>query len=234
MGGDYGWSKSLFIGLKIFAIFAPAAENVGLNVKNIRIKFKIKKMKKSLQALFPVSIILLGMIVLFSTSAIAEDFRYTDSWGKHGFELTQQKSTGVQVNYSITGFSIEDFVLNGESMVNIELPGNLLFNDEGAPNLPGSGRYLAIPEGATAKVTITSSRTESLSNVYLAPAPRIPWETEDGPLDYNKDEAIYTRDAFYPEQPVQLGEVTEIRGVDAVMLGVTPFQYNPVTHELII
>ena len=28
--------------------------------------------------------------------------------------------------------------------------------------------------------------------------------------------------------------MSEIRGVDVLMLGITPFQYNPVTKELIV
>jgi hypothetical protein len=68
----------------------------------------------------------------------------------------------------------------------------------------------------------------------MAPAPRIPLETEDGPLDFNKNQDIYAVDAFYPANPIQISELTKIRGVDAVMLGITPFQYNPLTKELIV
>ncbi len=46
--------------------------------------------------------------------------------------------------------------------------------------------------------------------------------------------SIYNTDEFYPAKPVKLSEQTDIRGVDAVMLGITPFQYNPVSKELIV
>ena len=39
---------------------------------------------------------------------------------------------------------------------------------------------------------------------------------------------------FIHANPVIISEVTKIRGVDAVILGITPFQYNPVTKELIV
>jgi hypothetical protein len=45
---------------------------------------------------------------------------------------------------------------------------------------------------------------------------------------------VYAKNAFYPEQPVIVSEITRIRGIDAVMLAITPFQYNPVTKELIV
>jgi len=71
-------------------------------------------------------------------------------------------------------------------------------------------------------------------DIDIAPAPRIPLETEDGPLQYPKDMQIYGANQLYPQSPVILGEPTQIRGVDVVMLGITPFQYNPVTRELLI
>lgn len=167
-------------------------------------------------------------------NAFSQDYEYNDSWGKHGFQLNSQKSSGVEVNYSIRSFSMGKDVINGETMDVLGLPGTFLPNNEGAPNLPGEGRFIAVPQGASATVEIIASRTETFKNVEMAPAPRIPWETETGPLDYAKDPEIYTKDAFYPETPVLLSEVTQIRGVDAVTLGITPFQYNPVTKELIV
>jgi hypothetical protein len=193
-----------------------------------------KYLPAAISSLFSASSLLLGLAILISSALQADNIRYTDSWGDAGYTVKNQSNGNVVLNYSVKSFSFEDMAVNGESMVNIELPGNLLFNDEGAPNLPGSGRYLAVPEGATAKVSIVSVRKETFSNINLAPSPRIPWETEEGPLDYAKDESIYSKDAFYPAEPIKLSEVTEIRGVAAVMLGITPFQYNPVTRELIV
>jgi hypothetical protein len=177
---------------------------------------------------------LLFVAILFAGITLADEIKYSDSWGKQGFELKNQKASGVEINYSINSFTLSNSQINGETMDVIELPGNLLQNDEGAPNLPGTGRYITLPLGATANVQITASRTETFSNVDLAPAPRIPWETETGPLEYNKDMKIYARDAFYPAQPVIISEITQVRGVNVVMLGITPFQYNPVTKELIV
>ena len=178
--------------------------------------------------------VVLGLTIFMAAASQADEYKYTDSWGKAGYTLEVQSKSNVTVNYSVDQFALTDFNVDGEPMLNIDLPGNLLFNNEGAPNLPGSGRYLAIPQGATAKLRITSSRTETFKNVSIAPAPRIPWETEVDPMEYIKDMGIYTKNAFYPENHVQLSEPTIIRGVDVVMLGVTPFQYNPVTKELIV
>ncbi|MBM3435709.1 MAG: hypothetical protein FJY07_05775, partial [Bacteroidetes bacterium] len=178
--------------------------------------------------------LMLIVFIAVSGKGIAQEFIYSDSWGNHGFNLTSQKSSGVEVVYSIQSFAIAKETINGKSMDIIQLPGILLPNNEGAPDLPGSGQRIAVPQGSVATLEISAMRTEKFCNVDLAPAFRIPWDTETGPLQYSQDQAIYSKDEFYPAQPVILSEPTQIRGVDVVMLGITPYQYNPVTKELIV
>ena len=178
---------------------------------------------------------ILGLFMLISLSSLqAQKVAYTDSWSDHGFTLTKQSVAGVEIIYSVQEFTFNDIEIRGEDMKQLALPGNFLPNDEGAPDLPGMGRYIAIPQGATASYEITASRIENYKDVNIAPAPRIPKVTDKGPLVYNKNMNIYSRDAYYPESPVILSEPTDIRGVDVVILGITPYQYNPVTKELLV
>ncbi|MBN3034248.1 MAG: hypothetical protein JW861_01580, partial [Bacteroidales bacterium] len=164
----------------------------------------------------------------------ADEHVYPDSWGAAGFSLENQSSQSVVLNYSVDRFIIGSHEIDGQPMHFIQLPGHFLPSREGAPNLPGNGRFIAIPQGAVASYKVLSYRTETFTGIELEPAPRIPWETETGPLVYRKDEEIYSRNRFYPEQPVMLSEPDVIRGVDVVMLGITPFHYNPVTLELVL
>ncbi|MCF7858875.1 MAG: hypothetical protein K9N07_06050, partial [Candidatus Cloacimonetes bacterium] len=181
------------------------------------------------------TILFIVMLIALTNLAFASQvIEYVDSWADAGFSLQQRSSSKVTVNYSIEKFSLQDVNIKGEEMVSVLLPDEFLQNEEGAPNLAGGGRYIAIPQGARAKLTITAKRTETFNKINIAPAPRIPLDTEDGPLEYNRDQTIYSTNEFYPSEPVILGEQTSIRGVDAVMLGITPFQYNPVTKELIV
>jgi PKD repeat protein len=119
-------------------------------------------------------------------------------------------------------------------MFAVNMPGVFLPNDAGAPNLPGQGQFIAVPNGATAKLNIINQRTETFQNVEIAPAPQIPLDGDDSPLVYEKNMTIYGQDAFYPASPVIISELKNIRGVSAVMVGITPFQYNPLTKELVV
>ena len=182
----------------------------------------------------PFKPIYVALFFFLLNSGYAEKFSYTDSWGKQGFTLEANKATSVKINYSLDMFSIDDIIIDGMGLKEIHVPGIFLPNNEGAPNLPGTGRYLAIPQGATVTYKIIASRTDTIKNIEIAPAPRIPLDTETGPLEYQKDNSIYSVNAFYPAKAVIVSEKAKIRGVDVVMLGVTPFQYNPITKELII
>lgn len=171
---------------------------------------------------------------LFSFHSFSQKVTYADAMNKSGFTLKEQGRGGVSVGYSVESFTFSPVEINGRGMQNIELPGFWLPGDAGAPDLPGGGRYIALPRGAEAVLTIVSQRTESYKNIDIAPAPEIPLDTDREPLKYPVRSDIYSTNAFYPASPVTLSQKEKIRGVDVVMLGVTPFQYNPVTRELIV
>lgn len=151
-----------------------------------------------------------------------------------GLTLRAQGATGVELGYAMGSFGLEPVDIQGATYQKVTLPGVILPNDPGAPDLAGLGRFVAIPQGAVATVEIIAQQIEVYPGVAIAPAPVLPREGDDGPLVYEKDLAIYERDALYPASPVIVSSVRQMRGVDVVMLGITPFQYNPVTHELIV
>ena len=170
--------------------------------------------------------------ILLTTSSMAQSVQYTDAWSNEGFSIRSQQHDGVEIDFSIHGLHFSDIILQGEKMTEIGLPGSFLFNDEGCPNLPGNGRLIAIPNGSVPKLKILKVREEIMSGMEIVPAPRIPKENESGPLQQEKNPQVYTTDAYYPADPVTMSASMEIRGVQAVMLGITPFRYNPVTKEL--
>ncbi len=169
--------------------------------------------------------------VLYSQS---QKMSFTDSWGKQGVSLTNQSQQGVEISFSVNNYSIVETTVDGEQMKTIAMPGVLLQGQEGAPNLPAYSKYIAVPQGASVKINLRKYRTEKSENILIAPSPRIPLDTDIGPLQYQKNESIYNTNALYPEKMIQLSELKKIRGMDVVLLSISPFQYNPVTKELII
>jgi len=180
---------------------------------------------------FPLALALLFMIAAVTQ---AETFSYVDSWAEQGLTVSREWSGGLELVYSIENWQLEPSLIGGEARQSVLLPGAILPNDAGAPNLPGQGFSIALPNGALAELTVVESRRETVAGIDVAPAFRIPLETEDGPLDHTPNAAIYADDALYPATPIRLGERRRVRGVESMMLGITPFQYNPVQRELTV
>ena len=178
--------------------------------------------------------LLTTVFILAAGVALGETIDLPDATGPAGIHLRTQSASAVDLTVSLDSFGLEPVDLLGGNQVRVTLSGALLPNDAGAPDLAGIGRFIAIPRGARAVLEIVSARTERRTGVEVAPAPVIPKETEDGPLVMIPNAEIYNRDAFYPSSPVVLSAPAKIRGVDFVTVGVTPFQYNPVTKELLV
>ncbi len=176
--------------------------------------------------------ILLVLVLLTAPSAFAQKVRFADNWGPDGYSLTKETSNQVEVNFSISHLEISDINIRGEAFNKIALPGHFMFNVEGAPDLPGDSRYILVPEDAVPELQIIDYRVETLQNINLIPAPKIPMDIDDQPMTYEKDASIYNQDAFYPSSPVTMYPGKKIRGMSVVKLGIVPFQYNPVTREL--
>jgi len=176
----------------------------------------------------------LFLCALLATGLAGAETFHFDSSETPGISLRSQGTDGVELHFGMDEFSIKPFELNGEMVDKIMLTGVLLPNNEGAPDLPSLSRWVAMPEGASATFEVVSMKTQVFHDIDVSPAPTFPIESSDLPTVYERDPAIYGRDAYYPEQPVMMSEQRQIRGVDAVIVGITPFRYNPITRELIV
>ncbi|MDD5570670.1 MAG: C25 family cysteine peptidase [Bacteroidales bacterium] len=190
---------------------------------------------KNKSTLFLVKIYTAIVALLFALNVNAQQqiYKYNNS-AKEGLNIVSQSNKGLVLDYSINQFSTYANNINGEVMQNISLPGVFLPNEAGYPDLPGNGKYIAIPQGSKPIVKMISYNTETIKGIDIAPAPVIPLEQYNTPIVYEKNNAVYSKNAFYPEKIIELSEITQIRGVDVITLGITPFQYNPVSKELIV
>ncbi len=150
-----------------------------------------------------------------------------------GFIIEESNSSYTVLTYKTGNVRFEEISIDGKKMVYPLADGIFLPSESGAPNLPGTGRLLAVPNGSEPVMEILSLKTCSMQHMHIAPAPVIPKETETG-LTYRFDQEIYGTDAQYPAAPVRLSSKMQIRGVESVMIGITPFQYNPINKELTV
>lgn len=174
------------------------------------------------------------LLVFLVCPLFGETLYFQDSWGPPGVSVVEATDNSLVVNFSMTRVSFHSVLINGEPMTAVSYPAASMGNDEDAPCLPGMGRFFAIPQGASVQYEILDSRVERMGGLDIAPTMRIPFDNEDSMPVYKKDPLIYGTNAFYPDTPVRVSDPTSLRGVDASIIGITPFQYNPVTRELLV
>jgi hypothetical protein len=173
-------------------------------------------------------------VVLLALGFAAETVTFDANWASNPlFNVVNETPFGIELVFSSHQVVIEEQVLDGVVHQIFGVP-SVFVPTPGRPNLGGASRYVAVPQGARAQVVILDVRTEVYQNIEVAPAPNIPRDDDDSPLRYEKDMGIYGRNAYWPSSPVKLSKPLKMRGVDVVLVGVMPFQYNPKTKELIV
>ena len=181
----------------------------------------------------PLPILLaVALLAMIGQTAWAQTFDYPVK-GKQGFNLTEKTRDGLHITYNLGQMSLNQLTYRGEEMTEISISAIGLPCDAGMPNLPTESRMMAIPNGATATLSVVNVETEVIHNVNIAPALRIQSENEEPDMNYVKNMNVYSKNANFPVEPFVMGS-SYIRGVDAVTVAITPFQYNPVTRDLTV
>ena len=150
----------------------------------------------------------------------------------NGFSIESQNRESLTIKYTVPEYEIRPIKNEGTQYKEILLKGSLLPNQKGAPNLPQLSKIIAVPENAMVMVEYSVLLSEVIQDIEIAPSQGVPLQNEKRRLQLIKDQSIYENDTWYPEQQVLISDISQIRGVDVVHLGLTPFQYNPVNKEL--
>jgi Peptidase family C25/Propeptide_C25/Secretion system C-terminal sorting domain len=105
----------------------------------------------------------------------------------------------------------------------------------GSPDLPTQAVWIAIPVGKQAVFQVRSMETEKVIIPDLAPVPQPAVETKGAPgPQYVRDEIIYGRGEYFPSELAGIEKESNYRGQSCAVVRFSPYQYNPVSGELII
>ncbi|OYT16263.1 MAG: hypothetical protein B7C24_08675 [Bacteroidetes bacterium 4572_77] len=161
----------------------------------------------------------------------AQVFEFPQNKNNNGLQITASSNEQLSMQFSMESFELKEQDLAGEKMQKILYGISLIPGKEGAPDLPSLSKYLLVPQGSQAEIKIISVEKEVFQNINIAPAAPIPFETQ--PQLSAKKGIEYSQNQNFPQEILQL-ENTEIRGMQFVKLGFSPFQYNPITQELVV
>ena len=147
------------------------------------------------------------------------------------FTITASDPNHLNIHFELNDFSIDTVRCNGELMHTIVTNGIVCPNEYGLPDLPTFNRFIAIPQGATATFELSTMRDGCMTGIDIAPS--IGSQCENDPeRTFFKDPKVYDCNSFYPATAYYVAAPQQLRGVDVIHLGISPFQFNPVTKEL--
>lgn len=175
--------------------------------------------------------LLFNLILSFGLLSAQESYRFR-SEAAQGFRIESSSSTGLSLHYSVPeiGISaIDDGEAKGQEII---MKGSFGSYAEGLPNLPFENRYIAVPKDATVSIEVKEKGCRTLTGIDILPAAAVQGNAAVGKPRVQKDMGVYGKDANYPSENVAIAQTTQIRGLDVVMLSITPFRYNPVRKTL--
>jgi hypothetical protein len=107
------------------------------------------------------------------------------------------------------------------------IQGELYTQKEGDPTLPQVTRFYRIPNTGGADLVITNAEYDVVDNVN--PLPVQPEGESFQSL--RRNDALYTKDAWYPENVAEISDPMIMRDFRVVTVTLYPVQVNPVTHQ---
>ncbi len=151
---------------------------------------------------------------------------------QQGIEATSVTSTMTQLRYVLPDFQLGTVQLEAGTFQRIVLPQSGQRRELGAPDIPVVTVLVAVPAQGQVNVTYTAEAEEELNNINLAPVIAEQLENQIAPAAQGPDPELYRRNAWFPEEVVKLGDRIQMRDLTVVPVTISPFQYNPHTHEL--
>ena len=161
------------------------------------------------------------LIVLFTFPVLAQNYKVLESTSEY---------IKIEFNFQ-NSFTVRDTVIDNRNFNYISGRSNGV-RSVGEPWLPGVVINLGIPVNSNPQINILSVEKSSYSNKFIIPLP------ENDPsvtkLDVSKlDEKIYNTNNLFPQVPAQFNRPYTMRFARVISLEVSPYQFNPVSRELI-
>ena len=171
--------------------------------------------------------VLAAFLILGPITSAAEDHA-------PGVRVTVLEDTALTttVRYELEAFDQRQVTIDGAPFVALELHGEGVHHEVGAPDLPRVARSVLLPDRGAAEVQVLGASFREVDGVDLVPA--------RGPITRDVDPAtvpyvfgeLYTQDRWFPETPAALRSPYVMRDARGVVVEANLFQYNPARRSL--
>lgn len=174
---------------------------------------------------------LLTIICTFSLLNAQETYRFHAD-APQGLNIESSTASGLSLHYTLNEITVANYKNGDAQGQEIIMKGSFGSFAEGLPNLPFENHYIAVPSGAKVNVKVKENGSQTFNSIDLMPAAEVILNNAAEQPKLRKDMSVFGKDANFPSENVTIAQATQIRGLDVVMLNITPFRYNPVRKTL--
>lgn len=177
------------------------------------------------------SIFVLAVLLTYVISARAEwiELSSTGAQPDEGaaFKVIAADEKKVEFEFKLSGFQLEDVILEGNHFQRIIMPRTGDLGETGLPELPALSRVLSMPPKCGARLEVIEIETWEREGLRIAPLqpPKMENSLEEPEFTWNRD--FYARDEFYPPQNVHIGRPVIMRDLRLLPVDFFPLSYNP-------
>ncbi len=180
-------------------------------------------------------LICLSLAISLATIGIAMGGWVTMNNAEQPFtvNVTQTGGDRMVLSYQVNAYSTSDVFIQGKSYTMFDkLRKESLIEEAGCPRLPRINRSVVIPNDGTMSYRVLSEEYIEVEGIEVAPSKGHLLRTIDPEtVPYTFGEA-YQRDAFYPENLVNLRSPYVLRDFRGEVVELNAFRYNPVSKTL--
>ena len=149
------------------------------------------------------------------------------------YKVLESNSLFIRIEFNFDGkYSLQDSVIQGKTFTfvkNISAP----VSQAGEPWLPLVSENIGIPYNSLPVVSIESKEQIKYSNKFIFPMPKDDPATGLMTVDA-MDYSIYNANELFPKNPAKLEKPYIMRYIKISRLCISPFQFNPVSRELLL
>ncbi len=148
------------------------------------------------------------------------------------YKILESNNISLKIEFNFNGiYLLKDTTIDSRVYQMIQ-GGELAARNPGEPWLPEYSINIAIPFNSNPVVELIHSDKASLNNKFILPFPEE--DPQLSKINTDKfDRVIYSSNKLFPGQSAMFGSDYITRYSRVLPLKVAPYQYNPVTHELV-
>ena len=187
---------------------------------------------KTLPNKFFTAVLILFAFGIFAAANSSQWVSFTGGM-EQDYEVTVLSSdnTGTVLQIDVPGMFVEDLRVNGRIFQELKFYHFGTTQEVGSPALPIAAEMVALPGTKNVKASVVSVETILLEGYNVIPFQE-PTTDDKGAPEFSFNQEVYSKDAWYPEVMVTLGEIGIMRDLRVVPVRVVPFRYNPVSGQL--